>query len=119
MLAAGLVRSKPSLYHQNQLKEAMKTGGFSRFARKPGAKDAASGNSRVGGKSETLVGQHSHSNSNNEIGTWGSSGFGSGFGFDAGLEETSFGGEIVRLVRCFCVPGICIVRHTNVLVTAQ
>ena len=76
----------------------MTTGGFSRFARKPGPKDAAS----VGGKSEALEEEHFLNLSNDVTDTWNSSDFGSGFGFDAGLGETSFGGEIVSFV-CDCL----------------
>lgn len=81
----------------------MKTGGFSRFARKPAPKDSASGSSEVGGNSAAFEKQYIPSNSNDVSEAWGSSSFGSGFGFDAGLDETSFGGGNVRPVPGFCV----------------
>ncbi|GAX24368.1 hypothetical protein FisN_4Lh493 [Fistulifera solaris] len=72
----------------------MKTGGFSRFARKPEPKETAGGISGVGGKSDPMTGQPVSTHSDGENVAWGSSDFGSGFGFDSGLDEMSFGGEI-------------------------
>lgn len=75
----------------------MKTGGFSRFARKPGSKESARGNSCVGGISEELKKQKDPFHSNDEFESWNSSDFGGGFEFDAGFNEPSFeGGNVSR-----------------------
>ncbi len=96
----------------------MKTGGFSRFARKPEPKEPAGALSGVGGKSDTMTGQPISSHSDGENLAWGSSDFGSGFGFDSGLDEMSFGGEIVRPASACTGGDVTFFCLTNVFHTA-